>query len=218
MFSLLTRVYEATFGRLFTAWYGFGMRLTDELGLRETRRETLQKARGRTLDVGSGTGANLRLYPSEVTELVLAEPDRHMQKVLRRKLANEGPEGTQLVSARAETLPFDDDSFDSVALTMVLCTIPDPAAALAEAARVLKPGGRLLFLEHVRSEDPGFARLQDRFEKPWRFLADGCHCNRDSLAMIESSAFAVEELKRSNMPLAPLIIRPLVYGSAVAPG
>jgi hypothetical protein len=79
---------------------------------------------------------------------------------------------------------------------------------------VVKPGGKLLFLEHVRSEDPGFARLQDRWEKPWRFIADGCHCNRDSLAMIESSRFTVERLTRGQMPLAPLILKPLVYGSA----
>ena len=122
--------------------------------------------------------------------------------------------GVELVRAPAERLPFADSSFDCVVCTMVLCTIPDPVAALGEAARVVKPDGKLLFLEHVRSEDPGFARMQDRWERPWRFLADGCHCNRDSLAMIESSRFTVENLRRGHMPMAPLIMKPLVYGSA----
>jgi SAM-dependent methyltransferase len=97
---------------------------------------------------------------------------------------------------------------------MVLCTVPEPADALIEVARVLKPGGKFLFLEHVRSEDPGFARRQDRLEKPWRFLADGCHCNRDSLATIEASPLTVEGFKRGLMPLAPVFMKPLVYGSA----
>jgi ubiquinone/menaquinone biosynthesis C-methylase UbiE len=190
------------------------MRFIDEWGLREIRREVLAEARGRTLDVGSGTGANIRLYAPEVDELVLAEPDAHMQKALRRKLAEDPRINVELIQAPAESLPFPDRSFDYVVYTMVLCTVPNPAAALAEAARVIKPGGRLLFLEHVRSEDPGFARVQDRWEKPWRFIADGCHCNRDSLTTIESSPFKVESLGRGQMPMAPLILKPLVYGSA----
>jgi ubiquinone/menaquinone biosynthesis C-methylase UbiE len=208
------RIYEATCGRWFTAWYGLSMRLVDELGLRETRREVLADAFGRTLDIGSGTGANLPLYAPQVAELVLAEPDLHMQKSLRRRLLEERRGGVELVGAPAENLPFADSSFDSVVCTMVLCTVPDPTAALDEAARVVKPGGKLLFLEHVRSEDPGFARAQDRWERPWRFIADGCHCNRDSLAAIESSPFTVEKLRRGHMPIAPLIMKPLIYGSA----
>jgi len=190
------------------------MRLIDEWGLREIRREVLTQASGRTLDLGSGTGANLCLYAPEVDELVLTEPEVHMQRSLRRRLAAERRTDVELFQAPAEELPFTDSSFDCVVCTMVLCTIPLPATALTEAARVLKPDGKLLFLEHVRSEDPGFARLQDRWEKPWRFLTAGCHCNRDSLATIESSPFTVERLRRSQMPMAPLILKPLVYGSA----
>ena len=208
------RIYNATCGRFFTAWYGAAMRRVDELGLRETRREVLAGASGRTLDIGTGTGANLPLFPSEVKELVLAEPDRHMNKVLRGELEEAGAPRAELVQAPAESLPFPDSSFDSVTCTMVLCTVPEPADALSEVARVLKPGGKFLFLEHVRSEDPGFARRQDRLEKPWRFLADGCHCNRDSLATIEASPLTVQSFKRGHMPLAPLFMRPLVYGSA----
>jgi hypothetical protein len=83
-------------------------------------------------------------------------------------------------------------------------------------ARVLKPGGKLLFLEHVRSEDPRVARTQDRLERPWRFIADGCHCNRDSLATIEASPLTVQHVTRGRMPLAPPFVRPLVFGCAQA--
>lgn len=208
------RLYNATCGRFFTAWYGAAMRRSDELGLREIRREVLAGACGRTLDIGTGTGSNLPLFPQGVDELVLAEPDRHMNKVLRGKLMDMAEPRPELVQAPAGSLPFPDSSFDCVTCTMVLCTVPEPAAALIEVARVLKPEGKFLFLEHVRSEDPGFARRQDRLEKPWRFIADGCHCNRDSLATIEASPLTVESFKRGLMPLAPMFMKPLVYGSA----
>lgn len=217
MFLLMGGVYDATCGRFFTAWYGFLMRRIDEVGLRETRREVLAGALGRTLDIGTGTGSNLSLFPDEVEELVLAEPDSHMQRVLRAKLSETPRPRTELVQAPAESLPFPDSSFDCVTCTMVLCTVPEPADALAEVARVLKPGGKFLFLEHVRSEDAGFARRQDWLEKPWRFIADGCHCNRDSLAAIEASPLTVASVKRGHMPLAPLIMKPLIYGSATVP-
>jgi ubiquinone/menaquinone biosynthesis C-methylase UbiE len=210
----VSRVYDATFGRFFTAWYGAAMRRVDEMGLREIRREVLAAAGGRTLDIGTGTGSNLPLFPDEVDDLVLAEPDHHMSKVLRSKLEETAQPHAELIQAPAESLPFPDSSFDCVTCTMVLCTVPEPADALVEVARVLKPGGKFLFLEHVRSEDPGFARRQDRLEKPWRFIADGCHCNRDSLATIEASPLTVEAFKRGHMPLAPMIMKPLIYGSA----
>ena len=211
------RLYDATVGRGFTAWYGCMMRLIDERGLRETRREVLSEAHGRVLDIGTGTGSNLPLYPAAVEELVLSEPDAHMLSVLRRKVSEMGGRAIELVQAPAETLPFDDASFDCVTCTMVMCTMPDPRAGIDEIARVLKPGGKLLFLEHVRSEDPRIARTQDRLERPWRFIADGCHCNRDSLATIEASPLTVQHFKRGRMPMAPRFIKPLVFGSAVLP-
>lgn len=211
------RLYDATVGRSFTAWYGYMMRLIDERGLRETWRELLGEAHGRVLDLGTGTGSNLPLFPAAVEELVLAEPDTHMQGVLRRRVSEMGGGAIELVRAPAESLPLEDAGFDCVTCTMVMCTMPDPRAALDEVARVLKPGGKLLFLEHVRSEDPGIARTQDRLERPWRFIADGCHCNRDSLATIEASPLRVQRVKRGQMPLAPRFMKPLVFGSAVLP-
>jgi len=93
--------------------------------------------------------------------------------------------------------------------------VPDPAAALTEAARLLRPSGKLLFVEHVRSEDPGLARWQDRLERPWRFLGDGCHCNRDTMASIEASPFEIERVEKGELPKAPPLVKPLIRGSAV---
>lgn len=208
------RVYDATWGRGFSAIYDRGLVATEEAGLRETRRETLAEAEGRTIDLGAGTGANLSLYPEAVSELVLAEPDPHMLKKLRVKVGEGGVEA-EVVAAPAEKLPFADSSFDTAVFTLVLCTVPDPGAALAEAARVLRPGGKLLFVEHVRSDDPGLARWQDRLERPWRFLADGCRCNRDTVGTIEASSLTVEKVVPGRLPKALPLVKPLVHGSAV---
>ncbi|HMJ73047.1 MAG TPA: class I SAM-dependent methyltransferase [Solirubrobacterales bacterium] len=212
--AAMGRFYDATWGRLFAAVYDRGLKGTEEAGLQEMRRETLRAARGRTIDLGAGTGANLPLYPDAVTELVLAEPDPHMSKQLRQKLA-QSDRSAELVEAPAEQLPFEDSSFDTAVFTLVLCTVPNPEAALAEAARILKPGGKLLFVEHVRANDPGLARWQDRLEKPWRFIGDGCHCNRDTVASIEASPLTVERVERGRLPKAPPLVRPLARGTAV---
>jgi ubiquinone/menaquinone biosynthesis C-methylase UbiE len=207
------RIYDATWGRLFTAVYDRCMKGTEEAGLREMRRRTLAAASGRTIDLGAGTGANLDLYPAAVSELIFVEPNPHMLKRLRVKVGEAGVDA-EVVEAPAERLPFEDSSFDTAVFTLVLCTVPDPAAALAEAARVLRPGGRLLFVEHVRAEDAGLARWQDRLERPWRFVGDGCHCNRDTVASIEASPLTLERVERDRLPKAPPLVRPLVWGSA----
>jgi SAM-dependent methyltransferase len=210
------RIYDATWGRAFSALYDRSLRATEEAGLRSMRAGLLAEARGRTVELGAGTGANLGLYPDGV-ELVPTEPDPHMAKRLRAKLSEAG-RGEKVLEAPAERLPLADDSADTVVATLVLCTIPDPAAALAETARILRPGGKLLFIEHVRSENPDLARWQDRLEGPWRFLGDGCHCNRDTVATIGDSPLRLERAERGWLPKAPPIVRPLVRGSAVLPG
>jgi ubiquinone/menaquinone biosynthesis C-methylase UbiE len=210
----MSRIYDATWGRAFSALYDRFTKGTEEAGLREMRRGTLAEARGRTIDIGSGTGANIGLYPDAVTELVFAEPDPHMVKRLRPRVREAGLDA-EVVEAPAERLPFEDSSFDTAVYTLVLCTVPDPAAALAETARILKPGGKLLFVEHVRSKDPGAARWQDRLEGPWRFFADGCHCNRDTVATIEASGFTLEGVSEDELPKAPPLVRPVARGSAL---
>jgi len=207
------RVYEATWGRLFAAGYDVFMRSTERAGLRDRRRALLAQASGATLEIGAGTGANLDLYPAAVTELFLAEPSPHMAQRLRARAAA-GERAVEVVDAGAERLPFPDARFDTVVGTLVLCTIPDPQRALAEAARVLRPGGRLLFIEHVRSEDPRRARWQDRLERPWELFGAGCHPNRDTLAAIAGSALEVEHVEHGSVPKAVPIVEPLIQGSA----
>lgn len=211
------KLYDATWGRAFSAFYDRAMKATEEAGMREIRREALSGARGRTIDIGAGTGINLGLYPDDLTELVLAEPDEYMLRRLRPKLAEGGMRTAEVVQAPADRLPFPDDTFDTAVFTLVLCTVPDPQAALAEAARVLRPDGQLIFVEHVRSEDPSLARWQDRLERPWRFLGDGCHCNRHTVATIEASPFQVHNVERGELPKAPPLVRPLARGTASLP-
>jgi ubiquinone/menaquinone biosynthesis C-methylase UbiE len=192
------------------------MKSTEEAGMREMRRELLSEASGKTIELGAGTGLNLELYPDTVSELDLTEPDPHMAKQLRARVEGSG-RAARIAEAGAERLPFADDSFDTAVATLVFCTIPDPGAAVNELGRVLKPGGRLLFIEHVRAEDPGLARWQDRLEKPWRFLGDGCHCNRDTVATISASRLELDRVERGKLPKARPLVRPLVRGSAVLP-
>jgi len=208
------RIYDATWGRMFSAFYDRAFEATEEAGLREMRGELLKRARGRVLELGSGTGLNLELYPHEgLDSLVLTEPDPHMAKQLRTR-AKELCPGAELLEVGAEKLPFEDDSFDTIVVTLVLCTVPDQPAALKEISRVLDPAGQLLFLEHVRSPDPSLAKWQDRLEKPWRFLGDGCHCNRNTESALEAAGFQLSDLEHPELPKAPPIVRPMARGSA----
>ena len=210
---MLRRLYAATWGRLVAWGYDRFMSATEKAGLTERRRELLSGATGRALEIGAGTGVNLELWPESVDSLVLTEPDPHMAAQLRKRVArSERP--VEVVEAPGERLAFPDASFDVVAMTLVLCTAPRPADVLAEARRVLKPGGRLLFLEHVRSSDPRVARWQDRLHGPWYVFGYGCNCNRDTLATIEASHFELEHVEHGEMPKAPPILRPLICGAA----
>jgi len=147
---------------------------------------------------------------------VLTEPEEPMAKRLEEKAAASGRPAT-VVRAAAERLPFPDNSFDTAVCTLVLCTVTDPEQALAELERVLKPGGRLLFLEHVRSEDPQLAKWQDRLAPFWRKCGHGCNPNRPTPELIRSSRFENVEIEESQLPKAPPIVRPARVGRAVAP-
>jgi ubiquinone/menaquinone biosynthesis C-methylase UbiE len=200
---------------LFAAMYDRLMAGTERAGLADRRAQLVAGARGATLELGAGTGLNLRHYPAAVTDLVLAEPDRHMARRLRARLGEAG-RPAEVVEAPAERLPFEDGRFDTVVVTLVLCTVQDPAQALEEIARVLKPGGRLLFLEHVRAPDGArLSRWQDRLERPWGWFGGGCHPNRDTIAAVEASPLSVESAEHGELPKAPPIVRPLVVGVAV---
>jgi ubiquinone/menaquinone biosynthesis C-methylase UbiE len=207
------KLSDLLWGPLFARGYDRFNKGLEDAGLRDKRRGLLARAQGRTLEIGAGTGVNVELYPESVTELVLMEPDSHMRRQLHKRLAALGRR-VEVVDAGGERIPFPDASVETAVATLVLCTIPDPQVALAEIARVLKPGGRLLFLEHVRSDDPKTARWQDRLERPWGWFARGCHPNRDTLATIDASALEVSEVERDRIPKAPPIVRPLLVGEA----
>ncbi len=192
--------------RLYAALYDAVMWPAERFYLDRLRRELLSLARGRLLEIGAGTGANLPHYGGDL-RLVLSEPDDAM---LRRARRNSAP----AVRAAAGQLAFADASFDTVVSTLVLCTVPDQAAALAEVRRVLRAGGELLLLEHVRSSDPTTARLQARLTPGWKKLVRGCHLDRDTAAAVVESGFRIQSLRR----LAPVRILPLILVRAIASG
>jgi ubiquinone/menaquinone biosynthesis C-methylase UbiE len=212
------RLWQATYGKLFALGYDSVAGCAEKAGLTEMRRQLLAQAQGRTVEIGAGTGVNADHYPDAVTELVLTEPYRHMAAKLRRKLEESG-RAAEVVEAPGERLPFDDASFDTAVATLVLCTAPEPAAVLDEIARVLEPGGRFLFLEHVRSEDPGLARWQDRVSPVTNYLFCGCHPNRATLETIERSQLEVEHVVPGELPRKATLPfeRPMIQGVARKP-
>jgi SAM-dependent methyltransferase len=182
-------------------------------GVSSLRTELLGSARGRTVDIGSGTGLNLQHYPDDLDELVLAEPDLPMRARLERRLQRTG-RAARVIDAPAERLPFPDGSVDTVVSTFVLCTVDSPEVALREIARVLRPGGQLLFIEHVRSDSPRLAGWQDRLARPWCRFARGCRCNRDTARLIESSGLELVAIDERSWRAMPPIVRPLIAGRA----
>jgi ubiquinone/menaquinone biosynthesis C-methylase UbiE len=201
--------------RFFAAIYDRMLAGTEKAGLSDMRAELVEQASGRTLELGAGTGLNLAHYTDAVTELVLTEPDPHMARRLRARLeADPPPAGSvDVVEAPAEDLPFEDASFDTVVSTLVLCTVESPERATAELKRVLRPGGRLLYVEHVRSDEERLERWQDRLERPWGWFAAGCHPNRPTAATLTAAGFDVEP-EHGTLPKAPPIVRPMIRGTA----
>ena len=202
-------------GRIEAALYDRMSAAAERVALAEMRARVLEPASGRVLEIGAGTGLNLARYPKGGQEVVLTEPEPAMARRLAKKLGPDPP-AARIVDARAESLPFEDESFDTAVSTLVLCSVSDQAKALAEVRRVLKPGGRLLFMEHVRAESPRLARWQDRLNPVWKVVANGCNCNRDTLAAIQAAGFAIEEVERGELrvPKAPPLTRPYVLGRA----
>ena len=204
--------------RFFAWYYPKVVGRAEAAGQAETRRELLAEARGRTLEIGAGSGFNLPHYTDAVTELVLSEPSPHMREHLRERLETDPPPvgSWELADADAENLSFEDQSFDTVTGGFIMCSIPDPEVALAEIARVLKPGGRYIFLEHVHAgEGTMLGRFQDLIEVPHRYIAAGCHPNRRTWELIENSPLEIERLERGEQPKAPPSVKPTILGSAV---
>ncbi len=196
---------------IFAALYDLLSRSAEKGWLGERRDRLLTEARGEVLEIGGGTGANIPHY-RDVERVVLTEPDPFMRAKLRPKLARASVP-VEVLDADAQALPFPDASFDTVVSTLVLCTVPDQHASLKEIRRVLRPGGRLLFLEHVRGEG-SIARWQNRVVPLWRRLAAGCHPNRDTVAAMEVVGLRIQAIERFKPPVPLAGFTPHVQGSA----
>lgn len=184
-------------------------------GLSAWRRDVLANLGGRVLEIGAGTGLNLPHYPIAVRSLVLTEPDSHMRARLAARAAREHRADITVSDASAGSLPFASESFDAVVMTLVLCTVDDPAAALAEAARVLVAGGALAFLEHIGGP-AGSRRLrwQRRAEPVWRRVAGNCHLTRRTDDAIAAAGFRVVWMRREDLPGPMRLGSPVIRGVA----
>jgi ubiquinone/menaquinone biosynthesis C-methylase UbiE len=166
--------------------YDLGLSLLERGGLGRWRRWLVAGTRGRTLEIGAGTGRDLPLYPSSQAVVAI---DPHPQNLAAaRARAPEVP----LVRARAEALPFRDGAFETAVSSLVFCSVSDPAAGLAEIRRVLRPGGRLRMMEHVRSHGPLLGRLMDLGQPTWTWLTGGCRPNRDTERLVRASGFEID--------------------------
>ena len=189
---------EPSTGGPSAAWLQIMARLYDPFlwlgeiaGMRRRRRALLAGAYGRVVEIGAGTGLNIEHYPEDVAELVLSEPEPAMRRRLGCRL-EQNRRVARIIDAPAEHLPLADASVDTVVSTLVLCTVDDPEGALREIARVLRPNGQLLFIEHVRASSRLLAAFQDRLVTPWRHFAGGCLCNRPTTELMRACGFTVE--------------------------
>ena len=201
--------------RLAAAGYDWLFDRVDPVGGADHRRRLVEQATGELLEIGAGTGRNLPLYRT-ATRVVALEPGPGM-RARANHAAQAAHVAVEVIDGTAEHLPFPDAAFDTVVASLVLCTVPDLAQTLTEANRVLRPGGTLRFYQHVRADDPRLARWQDRLERPWGWLAGGCHPNRDVVAAITAAGFRMLELHRFDFQSMPPLVRPNVLGVAQRP-
>lgn len=205
--SLRSKFFALTYDRL--------MAKAEQAGLHALRERLLAGASGDVLEIGAGTGLNLPCYGPGVRSLTMTEPEPPMLRRLEQRVREHRPSATVL-RAPAEDLPFEDHTFDVAVSTLVLCGVDDQPRALRELRRVLRPGGRLLVLEHLRAEDPALARLQDRMNWLNRIVVH-CDCNRPTLDSIRQAGFAVTQIDRTKMPEAPKFVGPAIVGTVTAP-
>ena len=203
-------------GRLMAHFYDRVMSKSEEACLIEWRRGLLENVSGHVLEVGAGTGASLSLYPTTVERVVFSEPDPHMRAQLSDRVERSALASVEVSDGSLESLPFSDGEFDYVACMLVLCSVPDLDHALAEIRRVLVPGGRLLFLEHVAAENrPDRLRWQQRLEPLWKRVSGNCHLTRRTEQAILEGGFRMDHIQRESMRKSIPFTRPTIRGVAV---
>jgi ubiquinone/menaquinone biosynthesis C-methylase UbiE len=190
-------VHHPLFARVYAR---VGHLMDAEIG--DHRRRLLAGLEGRVLEVGAGNGLSFPYYPATVTGVLAIEPEPFLRRQALAA-ARQAPVPIRVVDGTAEALPTSDGTVDMVVASLVLCTVADPDRSLAEVDRVLRPGGRLHFFEHVRAEDPRLARWQHRLQRPWGWLVGGCHPNRDTVAAITAARLQVVQLDRFDLQAMP---------------
>lgn len=196
--------------------YDKSMRDAEAKCLQNWRATLLNHASGAVLEIGSGTGSNIKHYPDTITKLVLLEPNPHMCNQLKLKLPANSSYPIELLGGNAESLPFPDASFNTVVSTLVLCSVKNSEKTLSELHRVLVPEGRLIFIEHVAaSPDTSRRKWQHRIEPIWKIIFSGCHLTRQTEEAITRTGFVIEEITRQSMRGVPPVARPSIRGVAV---
>lgn len=190
-----------------------------ERELAQHRRAMLAGLSGRVIELGAGNGLNFVHYPNEVVSVLAVEPEPHLRALAVRQAA-QVPVPIDVVDGVADRLPADDAGFDAAVTSLVLCSVPHPPSALAEIRRVLRPGGQLRFLEHVRADSPTLDRAQRVLDATiWPFIAGGCHTHRDTAAMMRQAGFTIEHSAQLRFPdvRLPTPTSPHILGVARLP-
>jgi len=196
-------------------FYDAAMKNTEKLCLNQWRSELLGKVQGDILEIGSGTGVNLKHYPDTINHLVLSEPDKNMRHQLNKCIDASGRKDISIANNDAETLEFPDESFDYIVSTLVLCSVKDQFNSLTTLKRLLRPNGKLIFLEHVAAEEnTKLLKWQKRIQPFWRFMSGNCHLARNTESVIKQVGFSRIQLEKTSFLGAPSIVGPIIKGVA----
>ena len=196
-------------------FYDGFMKKMEKKSLSLWRSELLSKLSGDVLEIGSGTGVNLFHYPKSINSLVLTEPDPHMLMYLKKNISERSKEKIRVENFTSDSLGFPDNSFDSVVSTFVLCSVKSPENSLKEIKRVLKPNGKLYFIEHVlEKEHYSLIRWQKLIQPFWKYMCGNCHLTRETEMYISQAGFSFDEIQKIKSSGGPSIVSPTIIGIA----